>query len=78
MANATLVEGDLLVGILVNYQLLAPYGEHWVYDTPLFGLCLEATRNTAVVSEALCVRRFHTRLKSVETTRAASGLGTVR
>lgn len=37
---------DLLVRVLVNYQLLAPYGEHWVYDTPLFGLCLEATRNT--------------------------------
>lgn len=36
----------LLVRVLVNYQLLAPYGEHWVYDTPLFGLCLEATRNT--------------------------------
>lgn len=37
---------DLLVRVLVNNELLAPYGEHWVYDTPLFGLCLEATRNT--------------------------------
>lgn len=37
---------DLLIRVLVNYQLLAPNGEHWVYDTPLFGLCLEATRNT--------------------------------
>lgn len=41
---------DLLVRVLVNYQLLAPYGEHRVYDTPLFGLCLEATRNTDSVS----------------------------
>lgn len=46
MANACHHERDLLVRVLVNYQLLAPYGEHWVYDTPLFGLCLEATRNT--------------------------------
>lgn len=46
MANACHHERDLLVRILVNYQLLTPYGEHWVYDTPLFGLCLEATRNT--------------------------------
>lgn len=46
MANACHHERDLLVRVLVNYQLLAPYGEHWVYDSPLFGLCLEATRNT--------------------------------
>lgn len=50
MANACHHERDLLVRVLVNYQLLAPNGEHWVYDTPLFGLCLEATRNTTTVS----------------------------
>lgn len=44
------MDGDLLVRVLVNNELLAPYGEHWVYDTPLFGLCLEATRNTDGVS----------------------------
>lgn len=39
---------DLLVRILVYNELLSPYGEHWVYDTPLFRLCLEATRNTGL------------------------------
>lgn len=34
---------DLLVRVLVNNELLAPNGQHWVYDTPLFGLSLEAT-----------------------------------
>lgn len=46
LTHVICMDGDLLVGVLVNNELLPPYGQHWVYDTPLFGLCLEATRNT--------------------------------
>lgn len=42
LTHVICMDGDLLVGVLVNNELLAPYGQHWVYDTPLFGLCLEA------------------------------------
>lgn len=50
--NCTILHGlsrwvDLLVRVLVNYELLAPYGQHWVYDTPLFRLSLEATGTRA-------------------------------
>lgn len=53
----SLCVGDLLVRVFVNNELLAPYGEHWVYDTPLFGLCLEATRNTDSRQYAFAPRR---------------------
>lgn len=41
---------DLLIGVLVYNELLAPNTQHWVYDTPLFGLCLEATGTYIPVS----------------------------